>query len=205
MRGLLAGLAAAVALLMAAGRVAGAADATLEGAHWDARTVVVTDRTGDARVQAALEAFASAWNAMRAEPEFPPDTLPRLLVAAQDPARGCALPTLEEAAAAAGGSVLVCRDDRLASAGVGGPFWVGRDAHTLFALVKLRGSTFAWTPCNLRTAVAHEMGHVMGLGHNDAEPALSLMAPGAAPYNHGCPTWFSERDKQVLRGLYGHS
>jgi hypothetical protein len=115
-------------------------------------------------------------------------------------------PGLQEAAGA-GGQVLVCLDATLGSAGVGGPWRVDGDGHTRLGLIKLRPATLSWVSCRLHTAVAHEMGHVMGLGHTDpGAGASSLMAAGPTPYRGACPAWFDARDQAALRALYeGHA
>ncbi|HEX6738743.1 MAG TPA: hypothetical protein VF310_10740 [Vicinamibacteria bacterium] len=170
--------------------------------HWDthvpggaarqARVLVVADTTGDARVQAALRDFRTRWNLMIAGPELRGAHLPRVRV-------------IRAAAAPPSADVIVVRDDSLATAGVGGPYRVDGDGHTRLGIVKLRRATFTWSRCNLRTAVAHEMGHVMGLAHNEAEDpggAPSVMRPGNGPYHLGCPTWFNAGDRQALQALY---
>jgi hypothetical protein len=182
----------------------------LDGAHWDAhasgaadgrpRTLLVLDATGDARAHQALRDFASRWNAMRAEPRFRSARLPAVAVRRGSASDGCAVEGRP------GVDVLVCREDGLATSGIGGPYRVDAEGHTRLGMVKLRGTTLAWASCNLRTAVAHEMGHVMGLGHNDLDPFAagpSVMMPGQGPYRRGCPTWFNADDQDALRSLYG--
>jgi hypothetical protein len=192
---------------------AAAVAATLNvGPHWDShpaprgasapRVLVVADTTGDARVRAALREFTRRWNGMVTHGELRAAGLPRVRVAAVPRSRGC-----RPAKAARGrraSDVVVCRDDSLATAGVGGPYAVDESGHTRFGIVKLRRATLAWSPCNLRTAITHEMGHVMGLPHNDTEaPARpSVMMSGNGPYHHGCPTWFSAGDLRALQTLY---
>ena len=181
--------------------------AFLDGAHWDAhpeagagRTLRVLDATGDPRAESALRDFASRWNAMRAEPAFRATRMPAVEVRSGAAPEGC---TTEPDAPV---DVVVCREDGLSTSGIGGPYLVDAEGHTQLGMVKLRGGTLAWATCNLRTAIAHEMGHVMGLGHNEGEPFAggpSVMMAGQGPYRRGCPTWFNAHDQDALRALYG--
>jgi hypothetical protein len=161
----------------------------LDGAHWNVPlTLLIVDATGDPRAQEALRAFKADWNAMRTDPSM--GALPRVELKVGGASAACAGPGLRAASAAAA-HVVVCLDDGLENAAVG--------------VVKLRTSTLAWTPCHLRTAVAHELGHVMGLAHNDAEPFTggpSVMMSGKGPYRHGCPLWFNGHDRDALAALY---
>jgi hypothetical protein len=172
-------------------------------AHWNshaqrARKISVIDATGNTRVAAGLRAFQRRWNAMRSHPSFRATGLPSVEVRTSAGV-GCA-PAKDRGHA----DVIVCRDDQLANAAIGGPYLVDEAGHTRLGLVKLRGRTLNWSTCNLRTAVAHEMGHVMGLGHNDAPSGgASVMMSGQAPYGRGCDTWFNARDQNALRLLYG--
>jgi hypothetical protein len=183
--------------------------------HWDShpstgadrsgRTLRIADTTGDAGVRRALRDFKKRWNAMVARRQLRLGGLPRVEVVALDPSPGC---PGQDGARAPGGDVVVCRDDSLATAGVGGPYWVDESGHTRFGIVKLRRATLEWSACNLRTAVAHEMGHVMGLPHNDEPGAAdqpSVMMSGNGPYHRGCPTWFNAGDLQSLQSLYQHA
>jgi hypothetical protein len=197
-----AGVVAAVVMLSPAGPPAAAYE-YLDGAHWGASGVVrMVDATGDPRVLEALRAFAAEWNAMRAQPSLA--ALPSVELTTGRPADSCSggrRAGLDGAPA----HVVVCIDDSLATAAVGGPYRVDRQGHTLMGLVKLRTSTLSWTECNLRTAVAHELGHVMGLAHNDSRPftgGASVMMPGRGPYGRGCPAWFNAYDRDALRALY---
>lgn len=172
-------------------------------AHWNshaqrARRISVVDATGNARVAKALRDFQRRWNAMRSHRSFRATGLPTVEV--RTSARMECSPAKDGGRA----DVIVCRDDQLASAAIGGPYIVDETGHTRLGLVKLRGRTLKWSTCNLRTAVAHEMGHVMGLGHNDASSGgASVMRSGQGPYGHGCDTWFDARDRDALRLLYG--
>jgi hypothetical protein len=182
----------------------------LDGAHWDchavsaapagaARTIRIVDATGDPRALRALREFEARWNAMRGD--FGSSPLPAAQVSL-GATTGCADDSGLRGATA---DVIVCRDDRLPHSAIGGPYLVDDERHTQLALVKLRGKTLAWSACNLQTAIAHEMGHVMGLGHNDAEPftgGASVMMSGQGPYWRGCPTWFNAHDREALRALY---
>jgi hypothetical protein len=200
-------LVAAVSMLSSPG-VQATPFAYLDGAHWDvsagagggaAAAVIVVDATGDPRVQEALRGFRTEWNAMRAGPVLAAVPAVELLFTGS---QSCSGP---RPAALSGPHVLVCVDDTLATAAVGGPYRVDALGHTLLALVKLRPATLAWTDCNLRTAVAHELGHVMGLAHNDdaaSAGGASLMMSGKGPYGHGCPAWFNAHDRAALRALY---
>jgi hypothetical protein len=172
-------------------------------AHWNshahrARRISVVDATGNARVAKALRTFQHRWNAMRSHPSFRTTGLPSVEVRTSAGV-GCA-------PAKGGGlaDVIVCRDDQLPNAAIGGPYLVDEAGHTRLGLVKLRGRTLKWSTCNLHTAVVHEMGHVMGLGHNDASSGgASVMRSGQGPYGRGCDTWFNARDRNALRLLYG--
>jgi hypothetical protein len=199
---------AGVALTLGAPGVHSAPFAYLDGAHWDVSAgprpdvpaaVVVVDATGDPRVQEALRGFRAEWNAMRADATLA--VLPAVELSFAGP-EACSGP---RQAALAGPHVLVCVDDTLANAAVGGPYRVDDLGHTVLALVKLRTATLAWSDCNLRTAMAHELGHVMGLAHNDEaafEGGASVMMSGKGPYGHGCPAWFNAQDRAALRALY---
>jgi hypothetical protein len=184
----------------------------LDGAHWDchavsaaeagpARTIRIADATGDPRAARALREFESRWNEMRRDPGFRSSPLPaaEVRIAATT---GCSGDSARRGRTA---DVIVCRDDRIPNSAIGGPYLVDGERHTQLALVKLRGKTLAWSACNLQTAIAHEMGHVMGLGHNDTEPFTggpSVMMSGQGPYWRGCPTWFNAHDRDALRALY---
>lgn len=186
-------------------------DDYLDGAHWDVPAsvtdgprpaVLILDATGDPRVLGALRAFKAHWNAMRAEPSMA--VLPAVELKTAVAAAACADRGLR-AASGATAHVVVCLRDELANAAVGGPYIVDAQGHTTLGLVKMRTSTLSWTPCHLRTAVAHELGHVMGLAHNDAEAFAggpSLMMSGNGPYRYGCPVWFNAHDRDALAGLY---
>lgn len=168
------------------------------------RTIAVVDTTGDPRIAIALGRFATRWNAMVDDPSRGLDRLPRVSVGMADPSRGCATPPFDGLETRLG-DVVVCRDDGLKSAGIGGPLWVDGRGRTRFGLVKLRGATLAWTECHLETAVNHEMGHVMGLDHRKAKAttgAPPVMSAGGGPYAGGCSGWFEEPDIAVLRELY---
>jgi hypothetical protein len=172
-------------------------------AHWNshtqrARRISVVDATGNARVAKALRDFERRWNALRSHRSFRATGLPSVEVRTSAGV-GCA-PAKQGGRA----DVIVCRDDQLTNAAIGGPYLVDEGGHTRLGLVKLRGRTLKWSTCNLRTAVAHEMGHVMGLGHNDASSGgASVMMSGQGPYGRGCQTWFNARDRDALRQLYG--
>jgi hypothetical protein len=191
--------------LGAASRPASAYEAGYEllDAHWNshaqhARRIPVVDATGNARVAKALQDFQRRWNAMRHHRSFRATGLPSVDVRTS---AGAGCPPAKEGGPA---DVIVCRDDQLANAAIGGPYLVDEAGHTRLGLVKLRGRTLKWSTCNLGTAVAHEMGHVMGLGHNDvASDGTSVMMSGQGPYGHGCFTWFNIRDRDALRLLYG--
>jgi hypothetical protein len=203
-----------VAVVAAVVMLSAAAEAAehdyLDGAHWNVahglaagRTgaVLIVDATGDPRALEALRAFKAEWNAMRAMPAL--RALPAVDLATA-PSSACSSTRLRHPSAGAG-RVYVCLDDALATAAVGGPFLVDSQGHTAVGLVKLRTRTLSWTACNLRTAVAHELGHVMGLAHNDAGGFVggpSVMMSGKAPYGRGCPAWFNAHDRDALRTLY---
>jgi hypothetical protein len=180
--------------------------AYLDGAHWNVGPLLIVDATGDPRAQEALRAFTADWNAMRMQPSMA--VLPRVELKVAGASGSCAGQGLRAASAAAAHAV-VCLDDGLENAAVGGPYLVDRKGHTTLGVVKLRTSTLAWAPCHLRTAVAHELGHVMGLAHNDAEAFTggpSVMMSGKGPYRHGCPVWFNGHDREALAALYrGHA
>ena len=179
----------------------------LDGAHWGvapgaAGIVRIVDGTGDHRVLEALRTFTAEWNGMRTRPDLaalPPVELKT--GRAEDVCAGVRPVGIDGTRA----HVAACIDDALATAAVGGPYRVDRHGHTVFGLVKLRTATLSWTECNLRTAVAHELGHVMGLAHNDGAPfsgGASVMMPGKEPYGRGCPAWFNAHDRDALRALY---
>jgi hypothetical protein len=187
----------------------------LDGAHWDVppggaedapSAVLIQDATGDPRVQEALRAFKAEWNAMRRERSLA--VLPPVEVSFAGGSAACRAAGVL-AAAGATARVVVCLDDALETAAVGGPYLVDRHGHTTLGIVKMRASTLSWTPCHLRTAVAHELGHVMGLAHNDAEAFTggpSLMMSGKGPYRYSCPVWFNAHDRDALAALYrGHA
>jgi hypothetical protein len=189
--------------------------AYLDGAHWDVppggadaapAAVLIVDSTGDARVQEALLSFRAEWNAMRADPALA--ALPPVDLSFAGASEACPRPGLQQASGAPA-RVLVCVDDSLESAAVGGPYLVDRRGHTTLGVVKMRTATLSWTACRLHTAVAHELGHVMGLAHNDAEAFTggpSLMMSGKGPYRYGCPVWFNAHDRDALAALYrGHA
>jgi hypothetical protein len=188
--------------------------AYLDGAHWNLppspsgppAPVLIVDTTGDPRAQEALRAFQATWNGMREDPAMAALPLVQLRVVAAT--GGCGRPAPRDASGATA-RVVVCLDDALHSAAVGGPYLVDDVHHTALGVVKLRRSTLSWTPCHLRTAVAHELGHVMGLDHNDADAfqgGPSLMMSGRGPYRHGCPVWFNAHDRDALAALYrGHA
>lgn len=184
---------------------AGAADhGFLDGAHWNG-TVLIVDATASPRVLEALRTFKAEWNVMRGAPSL--SALPAVEVTTAK-SEACTSARLREDRDRAG-RVYVCVDDELAHAAVGGPYLVDAESHTTVGLVKLRPRTLSWAGCNLRTAVAHELGHVMGLAHNDAEASrggASVMMSGQGPYGRGCPAWFNAHDRQALRILYdGHA
>lgn len=196
------------ALLMVSSAVGAAAQYEyLDGAHWDvtagrAGVLVIVDATDDPRAQEALRAFKAVWNAMRTDSSLA--VLPPVDLSTARPWQACSGARLRRSRLP--GHVVVCLDDALATAAVGGPYRVDAHGHTTVGLVKLRSGTLSWSECNLRTAVAHELGHVMGLAHNDAAGftgGASVMMSGKGPYGHGCPAWFNAHDRAALRALYG--
>jgi hypothetical protein len=204
---------AVAAVVMLSSTVQRAAPSDYLGAHWDVApgakdgrraAVLILDATGEPRVLEALRVFKARWNSMRDTPSLA--VLPPVEVSVGAPAACTALGLRAASGAAAHG--VVCLQDQLGNAAVGGPYLVDGKRHTTLGLVKMRTSTLSWTPCHLQTAVAHELGHVMGLAHND-EAAFaggpSLMMSGNGPYRHGCPVWFNAHDREALAALYrGH-
>jgi hypothetical protein len=194
--------AATLSVLPFTGQASGRYD-YLDGVHWDVPSaVVVVDATGDPRVQEALRAFKADWNAMRTEAGLA--VLPPVDLSFERGAAACGAAGLQGASAASA-HVVVCVDDALETAAVGGPYLVDRHGHTTLGVVKVRTPTLSWTACHLRTAVAHELGHVMGLAHNDAEAFTggpSLMMSGKGPYRYACPLWFNAHDREALAALY---
>lgn len=203
-------VAAVATLAVPSSAVQGAGPSGTLGAHWDVApsgrdgrraAVLILDATGAPRVLEALRVFKARWNAMRETP--PLAVLPAVDVGVGAPA-ACTAEGLRAVPGAAA-HVVVCLQDQLGNAAVGGPYLVDARRHTRLGLVKMRRSTLSWTPCNLQTAVAHEIGHVMGLAHNDVEAFAggpSLMMSGNGPYRHGCPVWFNAHDRAALAALY---
>ena len=189
---------AAVVMLSAAAEAAD--DGFLDGAHWNG-TVRIVDATANPRVLEALRTFKAEWNAMRSTASL--GALPAVEVTTARP-EACTTARLREDLVRAG-RVYGCGDNALANAAVRGPYLFDAEIHTTVGLVKLRPRTLSWAECNLRTAVAHELGHVMGLAHNDAgalRGGPSVMMSGKGPYGRGCPAWFNAHDRQALRILY---
>lgn len=168
MRSLLARTLVAVAVAVATGT------AHAEPRWADPATVVISDRTGDARWQAATQYAVRAWNSSGAG----------VVLAWAEGGIGCQ----PEA-----NVVPVCRH-RLGAPAVG-------LAYTWSTLGRLSGAYVlvtdrAVTPLQANAIATHEVGHALGLGHSGVRGALMGPAGNGTDHLHLV-------DHQALVGLYG--
>lgn len=168
--------AAAVALPIAIAFTPGSAEALPAFAHWDQRSLIVTDRTGDPGWQEASRLAVATWNAVGAD----------LHLTWSEGGIGCG---------AEGSTIPVCRD-------VLRPGWKGAaavynlpDGHLGGARIRVAADR-AFTQAERNTLACHELGHTLGLDHSGSPASCLTQGSKSATPDAG--------DIESLRASYGH-
>ena len=169
-----AAVAAAVPLALAVG--SGGATAAPSFAHWSERSLVVSDRTGDAGWQQATRRAVDTWNAVGAD----------MKLTWVEGGVGCE---------AEGTTIPVCRD-RLPEGWKGAAaMYNGADGHLAGARVRVAADR-VFTQAQQDTLACHEIGHALGLDHAGAsESCLTQGSVSATP---------DAADAESLRASYAH-
>lgn len=187
----------------------------------DSRGLWIMDRTGDPGVQEAIATFVAGWNHLAAYDAYDNGGAT---------SSGTWLPVVNWFASADRDCspyanqgtdwsvVTVCTAQP--GTGEADTFRTGfRDSHgslhTVSARIRIAP---AWVEsvagCDMRSTIAHEMGHVMGLDHIAPSQTSSLWwlksmmasTQNGGPSNlGGCPTWVNTHDIDQLAAIYTHA
>ena len=173
-----------------------------DGAHWSAyrwgnvtvptvRAFWLFDRTGNQMMHQAIQQWVSSWNDQRSRTN---PGAPIVSLYQDDASVGqCANWGLAAYSAAS-----ICAGDP-GTTGVASLQWYGSSTgnHMVnpYVLIRPAGLNYG----QLFTAVAHEMGHTLGLGHR---PEVGVLMHANANFDGGLH-WYDQHDLDGLRDLYG--
>lgn len=164
------------ALPIAAALGANGAVASPSFAHWSQRTLVVSDRTGDAGWQQSTRRAVATWNAVGAD----------LRLTWVEGGVGCG---------AEGATIPVCRDTLPAGWKGAAAMYDAADGHLGGARIRVNAQR-RFTEAERDTIACHELGHALGLGHSGS--AASCLTQGSRS------TRPDSQDANSLRASYGH-
>lgn len=173
-----------------------------DGAHWSTyrwgtqsvptvRAFWLVDRSGNALMHQAIQQWVASWNDQRARTN---PTAPYVGLYQDDASIGqCANWGL-----AAYSVATICAGDP-GTTGVASLQWFGSPTGTHlvnpYVLIRPAGLNYG----QLFTAVAHEMGHTLGLGHR---PEVGTLMHANSNFD-GALHWYDQHDLDGLKDLYG--
>lgn len=165
-----------IALALALALAPTGATAAPSFAHWSARSLVVSDRTGDPGWQEATRHAVVTWNAVGAD----------VRLAWVEGGIGCE---------AEGTTIPVCRDILRSGWRGAAALYDAPDGHLAGARVRVAANR-RFTQAQRDTVACHEVGHALGLDHSGA--AGSCLTQGSVS------TTPDAGDAESLRASYAH-
>ncbi|MGQ0520016.1 MAG: hypothetical protein ACT4PX_02545 [Actinomycetota bacterium] len=168
--------ATAAAVLLGLAFAPGGATAAPAFAHWGQRSLVISDRTGDAGWQAATRRAVDTWNAVGAD----------VRLAWSEGGVGCE---------AEGTTIPVCRDILQRGWKGAAHFYHAPDGHLGGARIRMAADR-SFSQAEKDTLACHEIGHALGLDH--AGSSASCLTQGSVSATP------DGADADALRTAYAH-